>query len=299
MKRRAIGSIAFTLSLGIGIWMGWLVLFNDPLYPAKETSVTLLAPLSDNGLSTQYPNLSFPFVPEFTDLELDLSSAKAELQMEIPFGGRVDVCTSDPSKEQRKWLGLFKQKNQYVLERRTVSYGKLATSDFGSFAPMTFKDSSSAVLLLSDRGSIKPGSVKTLFIEPRFSDEKHSYPYKLVIGFRSDFKLGSNTFVVRVAPVILKGGNPASALMIEHDHQAQAIWYSPYLDADGFMGELDWVGDIDNDGRLDMKFSYYRQNGGQLESILFLSSFANEGKLLGIAASYSARCTEIAPDEIK
>lgn len=299
MKRWAIGSITFTLSLGIGIWMAWLFLFNDPQYPAKETRITHLAPNSVNGLSTQYPNLSFPFVPEFTDLEVDLSSAKAESRMEISFEGRVNLCSSDPSKEQRKWLGLFKRKNQYILERRIVTYGSITSTDFESYATMNFKDSGSAVFLLSDQGTIKPGPVKTLFIEPRYSEENNPYPYKLVIGFRSDFKLGSRTSVVRVAPVILKGGHPASALIIEHDQQSQVIWYAPYLDADGFIGELDWVGDMDNDGRLDMKFSYYRQNGGQLESILFLSSFANEGKLLGIAASYSARCTEIAPDKIK
>ena len=300
MKRLAIGSTAFTLSLGIGLWMAWLFFFANSPLPAKEDQISQSNISEQNfGPDHEYPNESFPFTPEFTNFEMDESASKAAMQMEPIFEGKVEICTADASKEERKWLGLFKRGDDFVLERHTVSYGSLTSTDFGSYAPMNFKDSGSAVFLLSDQGTIMPGPVKTLFIEPRYSEENNPYPYKLVIGFRSDFKLGSKTFVVRVAPVILKTGRPASALIIEHDQQAQVIWYAPYLDADGFIGELDWVGDMDNDGRLDMKFSYYRQNGGQLESILFLSSFANEGKLLGIAASYSARCTEIAPDKIK
>jgi hypothetical protein len=153
---------------------------------------------------------------------------------------------------------------------------------------------------LSDQGALKPGPVETLYIKPHdFDEDSELYWDGIEIGFRREFILGEKNYVVRVAPAILEGGHPASVLLIEQGSYTQIIWYKTYLGSEADIGELDWVGDIDNDDRLDLKISYYRKNGGQLESILFLSNFANENKLLGFAASYSARCTEIAPDKIK
>jgi hypothetical protein len=300
MKRLAIGSTAFTLSLGIGLWMAWLFFFNNSPRPAKEDQVRQSNISEQNfGPDHQYPNDSFPFAPEITNLVLDESSAKVSMKMELAFEGKVDVCTADPLKEERNWLGLFKRGDDLVLERRLVSYGALTSTDFGSYAPMNFKDSGSAVFFLSDNGSIKPSRVKTLYIKPADFDANDLYSDGFEIGFRRQFVLGEKTYVVRAAPAILKEGFPASALVIEQGSQIQIVWYKTYRDAEGSIGEMDWVGDMDGDGKLDLKISYYRQNGGQLESILFLSSFANEGKLLGYAAKYSARCTKIAPDKLK
>ncbi|MBK9164929.1 MAG: hypothetical protein IPM21_13690 [Acidobacteria bacterium] len=300
MKRLAIGSTAFTLSLGIGLWMAWLFFFANSPLPAKEDQISQSNISEQNfGPDHEYPNESFPFTPEFTNFEMDESASKAAMQMEPIFEGKVEICTADASKEERKWLGLFKRGDDFVLERRTVSYGALTSTDFGSYAPMNFKDSGSAVFLLSDHGSIKQSGVQTLYIKPSEFDGNALYTDGLEIGFRRKFVLGNKTYAVRVAPVLLKKSFPASAVVVEQGTKNQIIWYKTYRDAEGEIGELDWVGDLDSDGLLDVRLSYHRQNGGQLESILFLSSFAHEGKLLGIAASYSARCTEIAPDKIK
>jgi hypothetical protein len=299
MKRWAVGSVVFFLSLGLGVLAAWLFFSEDSHLPSSQSEEPHLE-TTNKPSEADTEAVPFPFTPEFTNVVLDESSAKPSMEMEPVFEGQVDVCTADPTKKERKWLGLFKRGDHYALERRSVTYGPVNSTDFGSFSSMRFKDSKAAVFLLSDQRALKPGRVETLYIKPDdFDDYSELYPDGMEIGFRREFVLGEKNYVVRVAPAIPESENPASVLLIEQGSHTQIIWYKTYRDFEGHIGELDWVGDMDGDDRLDLKISYYRQNGGQLESLLFLSSFANEGKLLGFAASYSARCTEIAPDKLK
>ena len=46
------------------------------------------------------------------------------------------------------------------------------------------------------------------------------------------------------------------------------------------IADLEWVGDIDGDGLLDLQISYFEQNGGGQNSILFLSSRATGNSLV-------------------
>ena len=156
---------------------------------------------------------------------------------------------------------------------------------------MNFNDSKSAMLLLTDQGTLQPGSVKTLYLKRRLrSDGMELYADGMGIGDRREFVLGDERYRVRIAAGVLRAGNRASILLLERGGESQPIWYQTFFYSDN-IGELDWVGDMDGDNKLDLQFSSFAPNGGQLKSFLFLSSFAQKGQLIGFAGFSSTRCT--------
>lgn len=285
MKPSAVKLFAFSASLLIGIATAWFFFVDNK----KVESVVQEVPSSEiigNGPVT----VDEEFVPEFTKVEIDEEPAKTTMQMELARNGEVDLCTIDPSKENKKWLGLFKRGNNFVFERRFVSFGRVEHTDFGSFARMRFNDSLSAILMLTDQGALQPGPVKTLYLKPALNDDgMEIYGDGMFIGDWRDFNLGEADYRVRIAPATLKTGGKASLIVLERGSESQLIWFKTFFFPDE-VGELEWVGDMDRDNRLDLLFSSYAQNGGQLESFLFLSSFAKEENLVGFAGFHTAKC---------
>ncbi len=227
--------------------------------------------------------------PEFTDVELDEEASKTSMLMELVSNGKVAFCTNEPKKAERKWLGLFKRGERFSLERRSVDFGPVESIDFGNFSSMNFRGSREAVFILSDQGTLRPGPVRTLYLKPNLTHDQLFYD-GMELGYSRIFRLDDTDYVIRIAPATLRGGNSASVLLIEQGSRSQIIWFKTFFGSPGDIGELEWVGDLDGDGRLDLQLSHYAQNGGQFESLLFLSSFAKKGRLVGFAAFYSARC---------
>lgn len=240
---------------------------------------------SSNDLSLAMPS----FIPEFTNVEFDEESLKTSMKLELVSDGRVALCTDDPKKAERKWLGFFKRGDRFSLERRSVDFGPMDSTDFGRFSLMAFRGLQDAVFLLSDQRTLTPGPARTLYFKPKHNDDQ-IYIDGMQLGFKRKFALNDTEYVLRIAPATLLGGIPALVLLIEQGSNSQIIWYKTYFESEGDIGELQWVGDLDGDDRLDLQLSYFAQNGGQLESHLFLSSFAIEGRLVGFAAFYTARC---------
>jgi hypothetical protein len=234
---------------------------------------------------------SIDLVPEFAEIEFDERTKQASMEMEFAGKEKVYRCTSNPAAEQRNWLVLMNRNGKFSLEERTVAYGKTSRSDFGSFSKLKFADSRSAVLMLTGQGIVRPGPVTTLQLkQSSIEDGTEMYVDGLEEGRVREFSLGEKHYRLRVTAATLKGGQSIYALVLERGDLIQIIWYK----STGYgevIGDLEWVGDLDGDNKLDLLISSYAQNGGQLEGFLFLSSFAVENNLIGFAGFYSARCT--------
>ena len=284
MKRWTVRSIAFFIALVLG---SAAVYIFFPRSPQIKLHQVLKQPESNpDRLATSNDR----FVPEFTEVELDEEVSKVTMDMEFVKKGNVFLCTVDPSKEKKKWLGLFRHKNSFVLEKRSVVFGHVEPTKIGSFARMIFPASRSAILMLTDDGTLKPGPVKTVYLKPDISDNgMEPYSDGMHIGDHRDFSLRDVDYRLRIAPAKLKNNQEVAVIVLEKWNQSQIVYYKS-TDLTDVPGELEWVGDMDGDNKMDLLFSSYAQNGGQLESFLFLSSFASKNNLVGFAGFFTAQC---------
>lgn len=94
---------------------------------------------------------------------------------------------------------------------------------------------------------------------------------------------------MRVASGTSETGQLVNVLVLEGQGRQDIIYYTPEFM--GLFGSIEGVGDLDNDGRLDLHFTYFRQNGGTSSDILFLSSFAKNGHLVQPFAFFNSRFT--------
>jgi hypothetical protein len=290
MKHWIFGLIAFFLTLGIGVSAAWLFFLNQyEIEPTTDGLSSRKITVSDTGLTNDSTPTRFSFASEFTNVELDEEVAKTSMNLELVSEGQVALCTDDPKKAERKWFGFFKRGEEFSLERRSVNFGPADSTDFGSFSSMSFRGSKDALFLLSDQGTLTPGPATTLYLKAKPTDNR-LYVDDMQAGYKREFMLNGTDYVLRVAPATLESGDFSSVLLIEQGSNTQIIWYKTFFGSEGDVGELEWVGDLDGDDRLDLQISYFAQNGGQLESLLFLSSFAKKERLVGFAGFYSARC---------
>ncbi len=288
MKRVLLGFPIFFVAFfaGYGLVPDIKTILPNTIVKVDQTKAKAapIVPFS-NDLLSESPS----FTPEFTDVELDEEASKTSMLMELVRDGKVFYCTDEPKKAEREWFGLFKRGERFSLERRSVNFGPVESTDLGHFSSMSFRGSRDAVFILSDQGTLTPGHARTLYLKPNLTDDQLFFD-GMELGYSRKFTLDDTDYVIRITPATLRGGNSASVLLIEQGSHSQIIWYKTGFESEFEIGELEWVGDLDGDGRLDLQLSYFAQNGGQFESLLFLSSFAKEGRLLGFAAFYSARC---------
>jgi hypothetical protein len=134
----------------------------------------------------------------------------------------------------------------------------------------------------------QPGRVTSLYHRPS-ADEiaLRNLPIKAMeIGYREQFYLGGNTYLLRVALGELKDGTKANVLVMESNGISQIVTYNPHYVSSDIIGDLLWVGDLDRDGKLDLYFDDYGYEKGSFGSNLYLSSQAEPGKLVKLAASF-------------
>lgn len=276
----------FVCTLLIGIVGSWLLVSG----PQGDTDIATTRTDLCTGFSFEPVSKTEEFHAEFVNVAFDDRTKHVVMLLEFVRKGEVHECIDVPENDNSKWLALTKRGEQYSIEKRDVKYGPVRRTDFGSFSKMRFAGSNSTLLLLSDQGTLRPGAVQTIYWKKPLNDDgTELYADGLEIGDKRTFSLNGLEYGVRVAPAILKGGNKLSALILETGSQSQIIWFRSYFYPDE-VGELDWIGDLDGDNRVDLLFSSYAQNGGQLQAFLFLSSFAVDNNLVGLAGLSYGKC---------
>lgn len=272
MKRWRVGSAVFFSTLVLGIFSAWL-------FTVKIT------PTPANLDNPDIPKMVFEpskeiadFVPEFKNVSIPDADQDIPFKLQLGFDGEFTLrkCELNSSKTNSRWLGLFKKGTSYSLEQTSLRVGRPESDDFGIWYPVKFRNSKTASFLFTDDGSLKLGSVKTLYERPQrkyVDNDEISQAESMEIGFNQQFAFRGINYVIRVAPGTDEVGRQVGVVVIERGEKHQVIYYCDLFGGKNMtIADLEWVGDLDGDGLLDLQISYFEQNGGGQNSILFLSS---------------------------
>jgi len=230
--------------------------------------------------------------PEFSDLSIDESGSRPQMVIALVVKGESAICLSDKSRfPHGKALALYKRSDTFSLEKTHIDFKALSRTELSAFFPIKFSESKNALFLLSDDGNLSPQPVRTLYLRPwntSVSDDKLFFD-GLRIGDQRSFSIGDNVYKLRVSTGPSSQAGSVAVLVLENQEQKQMIWYGTIFDKEDEVGELNWVGDLDGDERLDILFRYFERNGGGSVDLLLLSSYAKQGNLVGPAAFSFAR----------
>jgi len=206
------------------------------------------------------------------------------------------------AKNGETWLGLFKEKENYFLRptRIKISRIRVKTDDGENRKVKTRKsikvsDQIKPLFLLKNFNASKEKShITTLFQGMTWSDilEHKEHPNfnsyemltKLNKSFVGNYKIGVNEYTLRVIKAKNKNNAEILALILEGEGKRQII-HTVQTKESFDVGSLYWVGDLDSDGKPDFYLDLYYSDY-ILEQTLFLSSKAENGKLIKAVASF-------------
>ncbi|MDM7921671.1 MAG: hypothetical protein QUS14_05175 [Pyrinomonadaceae bacterium] len=191
------------------------------------------------------------------------------------------------------WLGLYSAKGKLrFIETRLTRSAREGFIGPGDQPEDWLKFEKKGDLLLLTKGiaGLKPGGVTTLFRKNVSFDSVY-----LEHGFRRTFELAGVEYTLRVTTGLQRDGGKVNVLVLESAGKSQIVafnlYYKDHNTLYNSIGELLWVGDMDNDGRLDLYFSDYGYEKGGFGSNLFLSSPTKEENLVERVAGFgSAGC---------
>jgi len=200
------------------------------------------------------------------------------------------------------WLGLFKEKESYILRPTKIKISSNPdNSGDGENQNLEIKksvkvsDKTKPIFLLKNFDTSKEKSqIITLFQGMTWSDileykeqpNFNSYEMltKLNKNFVGNYKIGVNEYTLKVIEAKNKNNAEILALTLEGEGKRQII-HTVQTKENFAVGSLYWVGDLDLDGKPDFYLDLYG-NDNILERILFLSSKAENGKLIKAVASF-------------
>lgn len=150
--------------------------------------------------------------------------------------------------------------------------------------------------------ALTTGDVKTAFLAsnawPFYLDESQQtdrYMPEFINEVRNDGLNGylqtvifeDTTYKFRIASATNSDGSRSNVFLIESNGLTQFILEH---DTDQrTFGDILWMGDLDNDLRLDLLFSYPPINGDGMTATLYISSLARRGELFRPYATYFPR----------
>lgn len=280
------------MALGIGLFVARLFIVGRPsdnsasnstaerdiVPPTESTTHFDLLPSATSEISdkdsvvSQIERIKYEVVPYSLWY---VENGKAFDFMKLSLAEAKDLKI-DPS---LSWIGLFKQGDHYRLTRTIVKNGQLMSDGLGITRRLYFKDSTKALRLFCDKGELPTGPVETI----RYLSKEFTPNGEFVDGLSSkmalELRLGSDFYRVRVSLFNRSSDFPIQTVILEKGGVEQLIYFRSNFS--GFdIGQINWAGDLDGDGLLDLELYYFEQNGGQGRRLLFISSQAGPGELV-------------------
>lgn len=251
------------------------------------SEANVAAQIVDVAESKNTPNIEQIVIEENNDWkEFGNSDFEIKIQ-EVGEGFHGDEVEA---KSGEVWLGLFKNKMGFYLEKSKVIIipvhdpivDEVETQKTGKSVSVENKDQ--AIYLLKNAEFLNEGRVETFFDGNNESEEYSDYK-DLRADFTKEFKIGKEIYTFRATKGISKKGEKIIALTFENGREKQVIHSIEYY-GDDLVGTLQWIGDLDHDGKPDFFFSpWIQENKSRVN--LYLSSQANKGKLVKLVATYS------------
>lgn len=253
---------------------------NSNAAPAQE--------LVENDFAPEFRDL-----PTFDELFPDESVAKVSQERLIEiFDDGIYRQDEVVAKNGESWLTLVKKPDSLYLQRTTASVKKLKTVSWPGDEPdakLSFNVSGKPIIALKNIHGLQPGPVTTLFQRRVWQDSENSESAneELSDGYRREFFLNDNKYILRTSRGITTDGTKVAVLVLELNGISQVIvqkYHVPSDDRD-IIGSLLWAGDIDRDGKLDLYLDDFNEKGA-VGTELHLSSYATSINLVGLAASF-------------
>lgn len=303
MKKLLAGFIVFIAAFAVGyMFVPELVTgsLKRPLHlerPSPEI-LELVRVIPETVVQTQTADTD-DFNPEFTDLPNFDELYPDEPAEDETRGKLIEVFhegiyreSEVVAKNGESWLVLVKSRSGYRLERSVAKVEKQKTVSWPGDEPeavLTFKTSGPPIFAVRNITGLKAGSIPTLFQRGMWDGHKEGSPRneEMSDGYRREFDLAGNKYMLRTSRGITKDGTKVAVLVLELDGVSQILvqkYHVPSDDRD-IIGSLLWVGDLDNDGKLDLYFDDFNEKGS-IGTELHLSTKAIPGKLVGLAASF-------------
>lgn len=189
------------------------------------------------------------------------------------------------------WLGLFNENGKYSLRSTKITVRRVFDDilDHEKTGKLTgksvFAGKSEPVFLLKGAKGLSEGPVTTLFrllpYEERQDEDSVSiYEDSASIrpGYIKDFTIGQTTYTLTARSGRTPSGQATMALLLESGGISQVINTVPDFEGN-YLGSLEWAGDLDRDGKLDLYINLYIHDNVGYRN-LFLSSPAKKGKLV-------------------
>ncbi len=300
MKEKSITnplkSILGCLSL-FGVMAALLLFLPGHVGSTAEAQTTW----SNTNAAPPVPSIVDDFVPEFVDLP---NFGEGDEQA-VPSGSKlIDIAEFQSPDEQwpsysrselpvesgETWLGLYASKGELQLAStkltRSPREGYVGAGD-EPYDWLKYERKGELIFLVNGVPELKPGNVTTLFSREA-SDKSDS----LEGGYKRTFRLGVNSYVLRVTTGLQRDGGKVNVLILESGGKSQIVtfnlYYKDHNTLYNIIGDLIWAGDIDGDGKLDLYFSDYNFEKGGFGSNFYLSRQAADGKLVRRVAVFGS-----------
>lgn len=287
MKRWAIGSIAFLATLAIGIVLVWPTLIE------QETQQTILPSPNPEEITLLEPQED-SFVPEFRDLpnleEVDYPQAGEHL-IDLHQVDGVYRESEVMARTGQNWLVFADRDGKYFLEYSKAKVKRLSTTSYPGDEKdviLTFDKLGKTILAFRNFKPLRPGKVTTVYLRPTTDEiDRRNLPIgAMEDSYSQDFNLDDSWYTLRASKGIQKDGTKVGVLVMEHGDEKQVIDMTQHFPGESIIiGNLLWVGDLDNDRKLDVYLDRYDEKGGY-GGYLFLSSEAESGKLVKLVATW-------------
>ena len=299
MRKLFLGLPIFLIAFGLGyVTAHFFIPQLSELMPtvAAETSVPIAEPPApapvDTPTATASPSTSdyLETIDEVNGMDFDVAPTFPIKLLETGEGYPDEDASL---KNGQKWLGLFASNGEYSLRwtKVKVVHPPIRESSVGeeddSWVRIKTPGETEPVFLTKNAPMLKEGKITTAFrglddvwankLQENGINVGNSYT-TFDAGFYQNFWIGNNSCILSVHEAKNKNGEKIRALFLRSGSIRQVLFT---VDAEyGQIGELYWVGDLDNDGNADI---YCDLNGRRA---LFLSSQADEGKLVKRVAQF-------------
>lgn len=186
------------------------------------------------------------------------------------------------AKSGETWLGLFKEKDKFVLQATKVKVSPERRPNYANDVMLKLDKSSKPKFLLKNAGKLRTGEVATLFSRPTSEEiqESDAEYESMKKDFIREFHLKNQKYTFRVKNGLTESGDKVLILFLESGNKTQIITIDSFFEEGDFVGDLLWVGDLDRDGKLDFYMNYNSHEKGGYGASLFLSSEAEKDKLV-------------------
>jgi hypothetical protein len=181
------------------------------------------------------------------------------------------------AKSGETWIGLFNDGNNYFLKSTKI----IVQLNNEKRKTVNATERTVPLFLVRNSSKLKPGEIENIF------DGGEGNEINMDNGFSKDFDYSGEKYSLRVesetrkdnggldedSQLILKKGDVTQILTTVKNGCNDCFWY------------LNWVGDLDRDGKLDfyLGLSNHYNNQG---NTLFLSTETKHGKIVGKAAEF-------------